>query len=345
MNVRDKTVFTSVKFIGLGLATLLFTILVTVNSQLTAQETELIMVDGSSTVYPITQKIVENYQSNKEQPGIIEVNFSGTGGGFDKFCRGETDISNASRPIQLEEMAACNDSEVRYIELPIAFDALTVVVNPQNDWLDSITVEELDKIWSPEAEGKITRWNQIRPSFPNLPLSLYAPGKDSGTFDYFTEAIVGEGGASRQDVTTSEDDNVLVEGVSQDRNALGYFGLAYYERHADQMKALAIDSGNGAVLPSPETVEQAQYQPLSRPLFIYVNATAAQKKPDLRQFIDFYLAQAPELVTEVGYVPLPEEAYQIDKVTFHRGEVGTVFEGKSQLNLTIPELLRKQAQF
>ena len=341
MNVRGKTPLTSIQYIGLGLVTTWLT----VASSLTAQETQSIKIDGSSTVYPITQKIAEDYQTNHQQPLKIEVNFSGTGGGFDKFCRGETDISNASRPIQLDEMSACNDSGVRYIELPVAFDALTVVVNPQNDWLESITVEELDQMWSPDAEGKVTRWNQIRPSFPDQPLNLYAPGEDSGTFDYFTEAIVGEAGISRRDVTSSEDDNVLVQGVSQDPNALGYFGLAYYEQRATQMKAIAVDSGNGAVLPSLETVEQAQYQPLSRPLFIYVNAAYAQQNQDLRQFIDYYLAQAPELVKEVGYVPLPEEAYQIDKVTFHRGEVGTVFEGQSQFDLTIPELLRKQARF
>ena len=341
MNILDKISSRSAQFIGLGLGIALLG----VTSSLTAQETQSIKIDGSSTVYPITQKVVKDYQSNKTQPVDIEVDFSGTGGGFDKFCRGETDISNASRPIQLDEMEACNNSEVRYIELPIAFDALTVVVNPQNNWLESITVAELDKIWSPEAQGQITNWNQIRPSFPDRPLNLYAPGKDSGTFDYFTEAVVGESGASRSDITQSEDDEILVEGVGQDPNALGYFGLAYYEQQTDDMKAIAIDSGNGAVLPSSETVEQAQYHPLSRPLFIYVNAASAQKNPALRQFIDFYLAQAPELVSKVGYVPLPQEAYLIDKVAFHRGEVGTVFEGKSQFNLTIPELLRKQPKF
>ncbi len=341
MNVRDTIPIKLSQFIALGLGTLLLA----VSDPLASQETPSIKIDGSSTVYPITQKVAEEYQASQKKPVAIEVNFSGTGGGFDKFCRGETDINNASRPIQLDEMEACNNSEVRYIELPVAFDALTVVVNPQNDWLDSITLEELEKIWSPDGEQKITHWNQVRPSFPNQPLNLYAPGQDSGTFDYFTEAIVGEAGLSRTDLTASEDDNVLVQGVSQDPNALGYFGLAYYEQRADEMKALAIDSGHGAVLPSRETVEQAQYQPLSRPLFIYVNAASAQKNQALRLFIDFYLAQAPELVSEVGYVPLPEEAYHIDKVTFHRGEVGTVFEGQSQFNLTIPELLRKQARF
>ncbi|MDJ0648744.1 MAG: PstS family phosphate ABC transporter substrate-binding protein [Xenococcaceae cyanobacterium MO_188.B19] len=342
MNITDKIPAKLAQFIALGLGTALL-----VYSQpLVGQETQSIRIDGSSTVYPITQKIVEEYQVNRsKQPLNIEVEFSGTGGGFDKFCRGETDINNASRPIQKEEMEACNNSQVRYIELPIAFDALTVVVNPQNNWLDSISLEELATIWSPKAQRKITRWNQVRSSFPNRPLNLYAPGRDSGTFDYFTEAVVGKAGSSRNDYQASEDDEVLVAGVSKDPYALGYFGLAYYEQHTDRMKAVAVDSGDGAVLPSRETVEQAQYQPLSRPLFIYVNATAPQKNEALRQFIDFYLAQAPELVAEVGYVPLPEEAYHIGKVTFHRGEVGTVFEGSSQFNLTIPELLRKQARF
>ena len=329
------------EFIALGV----MTAMLTVANPLEAQETQVIAIDGSSTVYPITQKIAAEYQASQKKPVDIMVEFSGTGGGFDKFCRGETDINNASRPIQLDEMEACDNSEVRFIELPVAFDALTVVVNPQNQWLDNITTEELAKIWSPAAEGKITRWNQVKPSFPNQPLNLYAPGKDSGTFDYFTEAIVGEAGSSRTDYNASEDDDVLVQGVSQDPNALGYFGLAYYEQKANEMKAVAVDSGQGAVLPSQETVEQAQYQPLSRPLFIYVNVASAQQNAALRQFVDFYLSQAPELVSEVGYIPLPEEAYNIDKVAFHQGKVGTVFEGQSQFNLTIPELLRKQARF
>jgi phosphate transport system substrate-binding protein len=341
MNVRDKIPLKLIQFVVLGLGT----ISLVISQPLASQESQSIKIDGSSTVYPITQKVVEQYQANQKKTRDIEVEFSGTSGGFDKFCRGETDINNASRPIQLDEMEACNNSEVRYIELPVAFDALTVVVNPQNNWLDKITLEELAKIWSPDAEGKITRWNQVRSGFPDQPFNLYAPGQDSGTFDYFTEAVVGTAGLSRSDLTASEDDDVLVKGVSQDPNALGYFGLAYYEQRANEMKAVAVDNGKGAVLPSRETVENAQYQPLSRPLFIYVNAVSAQKNEALRKFIDFYLAQASELVTEVGYVPLPEEAYHIDKVTFHKGEVGTVFEGKSQFNLTIPELLRKQARF
>lgn len=341
MNVVDKTPLKSLQVLALGLGTALFAI----SDPLTAQETQSIKIDGSSTVYPITKEIVEDYQANVKKPVDIETNFSGTSGGFDKFCSGETDINNASRPIQVDEMEACREAGVAYIELPVAFDALTVVVNPANNWLDTITTEELAKIWSPEAEGKITNWNQIRPSFPDKPLNLYAPGEDSGTYDYFTEAILGEADVSRNDVTKSEDDDDLVEGVSQDPNALGYFGLAYYEQQAEEMKAVAIDSGDGAVLPSRETVEQAQYQPLARPLFVYVNAAAARENDALVRFTEFYLENAPEVVSEVGYVPLPEEAYQINEVTFYRGEVGTVFEGQSQFNVTIPELLRKQARF
>lgn len=341
MKVQDKTLTKFLQLLALGLGTALFTLC----NPIASQESQTIKIDGSSTVYPITKKIVEDYQASRKKPVNIEIKFSGTGGGFEKFCRGETEINNASRPIQVEEMAACKEAGVAYIELPVAFDALTVVVNPANDWVDTLTTEELAKIWSPEAEGKITNWNQVRPSFPDKPLNLYAPGKDSGTFDYFTEAIVGEAGASRSDVTESEDDDVLVQGVSQDPNALGYFGLSYYEKQADKMKAIAVDSGSGAVLPSVETVEQAQYQPLARPLFVYVNAAAARENEALVRFTEFYLENAPDIIAEVGYVPLPEEAYQINEVTFYRGEVGTVFDGQSQFNVTIPELLRKQARF
>jgi phosphate transport system substrate-binding protein len=310
-----------------------------------SQEVQPIKIDGSSTVYPITKAVADAYKSSKKETVDITVNFSGTTGGFRKFCAGETDISNASRPIQRNEMEACREAGVAYMELPVAFDALTVVVNPKNNWLDSLTIEELQKIWEPAAEGKITRWNQVREDFPDQPLNLFAPGFDSGTFDYFTEAVMGEVDASRKDYVASEDDDILVQGVSQDPNALGYFGLAYYEERAKDMKPIAIDSGSGPIMPSRETVEQATYQPLSRPLFIYVNYASAQKNTALKEFIDFYLEQAPEIVSEVGYVPLTKEAYDIEDVNFHKGKVGTVFEGRSQFGLTIPELLRKQAKF
>lgn len=303
-----------------------------------------IVIDGSSTVYPITQIAVDSFRARVEPQVEVDIGFSGTGGGFEKFCAGETDINNASRPIQTDEMEACREAGVAYIELPVAFDALTVVVNPQNDWLDSITTQELETIWEPAAEGEIERWNQVRPEFPDRPLNLYAPGRDSGTFDYFTEAIVGQVGASREDYLASEDDQILVEGVTQDPNALGYFGFAYYEANSEDLKALAVDSGEGPVLPSRENVYQAEYQPLARPLFIYVNSRAEQENPALQEFVEFYLDQAPELVTAAQYIPLTEESYHIARVTFYNNEVGTVFAGQSEFDLTIPELQRRRAQ-
>lgn len=304
----------------------------------------VIKIDGSSTVYPITDAIAKEYQKTAKNTQI-EVNFSGTGGGFKKFCAGETDISNASRPISEKEMAECKKNSIGYIELPIAFDALTVVVNPQNDWAKDITTEELKKIWEPAAEGKITRWNQVRASWPDRPIKLYGPGKDSGTFDYFTEAVVGKTDASRNDYTASEDDDVLVDGISKDPNALGYFGFAYYEANQSKLKALPVNNGKGAVTPSKETVEKAKYQPLSRPLFIYVNPWSAKHKGAVYKFIDYYLKTAGKTATSVGYVALPAEAYQIDYVHLNKGKVGTVFAGRQQLDLTIGELLRKQKQF
>lgn len=308
-----------------------------------------IKIDGSSTVEPITQKVLEHYKANPPSRTIsnitIEDNFSGTGGGFRKFCNGETDINAASRPILKQEMAACNAKEIRYIELPIAFDALTVAVNRQNTWANDITVAELKKLWEPSAQGKIIKWNQIRSTWPDQPITLHGPGQDSGTFDYFTQVIVGQPGASRKDYNYSEDDQALVNSVEQDLNALGYFGYIYYNQNQNKLKALAIDNGQGAVIPSPETVESVQYQPLARPLFIYVNAKSAQENPALEAFVKYYLDHAPQAVAEVGYIPLPEEGYHLARVTFQQFEVGTVFDGNIQYNLTIGELLRKKAQF
>lgn len=314
-------------------------------TQVQSQESQSIKIDGSSTVYPITDAMVKEYQNTQPKKSQITVEFSGTGGGFKKFCAGETDISNASRPISPGEMEACNKANIRYYELPVAFDALTVVVNPKNDWAKDITVEELKKIWEPAAQGKVTRWNQIRPNWPNRPITLYGAGQDSGTFDYFTEATVGTAKASRTDYTASEDDTVLVQGVIKDENALGYFGLSYYEDNQSQLKAVGIDRGKGAVLPSRETVEKAQYQPLARPLFIYVNYNWAQNKVELRNFVEFYMKKAPTLVSSVGYIPLPKEGYQLIYQHFYNGKVGTVFGGQAQLDLTIGELLRQQAKF
>ncbi len=308
-----------------------------------------IKIDGSSTVFPITEMVLESYKNEGNQQSIkeikIEGEFSGTGGGFKKFCAGETDINAASRPISTEEMAACSSNEIRYIELPIAFDAITVVVNPNNNWCDSLTVDHLKTIWETTAENTFTQWNQIDNSYPNRPLTLYGPGKLSGTYDYFTKAIVGETGASRQDYVSSEDDELLATEVAEDPNAIGYFGYGYYQQHQDKLKAVAIDSGNDGVTPSLETVENEEYQPLSRPLFIYVNAKRAQENPALEVFAEYYLDKAPELVTQAGYIPLPADAYHIAKIHLQRFDVGSVFEGSPQVDLTISDLMRQPAKF
>lgn len=300
-----------------------------------------IKMDGSSTGYPISDAVAKAFK--QANPTVaVESAFSGTTGGFKKFCAGETQISNASRPISTEEIAACREAGVRFLEMPVAFDALTVAINPQNDWATDLTVEELKKIWEPGAEGKIKNWQQVRSSFPNRPLNLYGAGTDSGTYDYFAEAVVG-GKATRSDYTGSEDDNVLVQGVQSDPNALGFFGFSYFEQGQDKLKALAIDDGKGkgAVAPSRAAVESAEYQPLSRPLFIYVNLEDSQKSADLRNFVEFYLKNAQATVASVGYVPLPQEAYDINKVHLYNGEVGTAYEGKPQPYLTIREVLQK----
>ena len=309
------------------------------------QERKPFKIDGSSTVYPITKAVSDAYKGEKKDPVDVSIGFSGTTAGFRKFCGGETEISNASRPIENSEIALCNSNKVRFIELPIAFDAVTVVANPANTWAQSLTTEELRKMWQPAAEGKIKNWKQIRASFPDQPLNLFGPGTDSGTFDYFTEAIVGQERASRKDFVKSEDDKTIVEGVKQDPNALGYFGFANYEANSAKLKAVPIDSGRGPTIPSRETVENATYQPLSRPLFIYVNLASAQANPALREFVEFYIQKAPEIIPSVGYIPLPPEGYQLAGVTFANGEAGTVFEGRSQIGLTIGELMRKKAKF
>lgn len=278
-----------------------------------------VQIDGSSTVYPITEAVAEEFRA--EAPDVrVTVGVSGTGGGMKKFTRGEIDIVNASRRINEAEEEVATSNNISFIELSVAYDGLTVVVHPENDWVDSITVEELKKIWEPEAQGTITRWNQIRPEWPNEEIHLYGAGVESGTYDYFTEAVVGESHASRGDYTASEDDNVLVQGVSTDPYALGFFGYAYYDENQNKLKAVAVDdlnpdNGKGAILPSVETVKDGTYAPLSRPLFIYVNSTAANR-PEVVRFVDFYLEQAPELSQEVGYIPLQENEYQEQEERF-----------------------------
>lgn len=274
-----------------------------------------IKIDGSSTVYPITEAVAEEFRI--DQPDVkVTVGISGTGGGFKKFGRGETDISDASRPIKQKEIDLCAESNISYVDLTVAYDGLAVLVNPSNDWVDHFTIEELKLIWEPDAQGKIMKWNQIREEWPDEEIHLFGPGVASGTYDYFTEAVVGESGSSRGDFTASEDDNVLVQGIAGDKYGLGFFGLAYYEENKDKLKLIAVDGGNGPVYPSLETVSNGTYSPLSRPLFIYVNSSAVSRE-EVTEFIDFYIANAPALATEVGYVPLPDSDYKVqaDKFT------------------------------
>lgn len=301
-----------------------------------------ILVDGSSTVAPITAAIAEEFQS--EFPEVrVPVGISGTGGGFKKFCIGETDISDASRPIKESEVELCKQNGIEYIELPVAFDGLAVLVNPANDFVSCLTVDELKKIWEPAAEGQITNWNQVRAEFPDRPLTLYGPGVDSGTYDYFTQAIVGEEGKSRGDFLPSEDDNVLVQGIAGDENALGFFGLAYYEENQDKLKLVAIDGGNGCILPSAETVTNGTYQPLSRPLFIYVNRTRIDEKDEISAFVSYYLAHAKDLVGEVGYIPLSDEIYALAQKRYDQRVTGSIFEGLgSTVGVSLADLLAKE---
>jgi phosphate transport system substrate-binding protein len=305
---------------------------------------QVIQIDGSSTVFPVTEAVAEEFQNSKKGKVKVTVGISGTGGGFKKFCRGETDISNASRPILKQEIEACKGTGVEFFELPVAYDALTVIVNPKNDWAPSMTIAELKKIWEPTAQGKVTNWNQVRSNWPNAPLKLFGAGADSGTFDYFTEAIVGKAKSSRGDFTASEDDNVLVQGVANDRNALGFFGFAYYIENQKKLKAVAIDGGKGPVAPSAKTVEDGSYQPLSRPIFVYVSKKSLAK-PEVKEFVEFYLKNAPALVKEVKYVALPAKAYTLGLEHLQKGKIGTVFGGEAEVGVKIDDLLKREAKF
>ncbi len=269
-----------------------------------------VIIDGSSTVYPLTEAIAEEFQI--QNPGVkVKVSFSGTGGGFKKFLRGEVHINNASRPIKESEKRIADESGVEYLEFEVGRDGITVVVNPQNNWVDYLTVDELQKIWAPESQGVITSWAQVRDGFPDEKLSLYGPGTASGTFDFFTEAILGESGKSRGDYIASEDDNVLVQGVSGDKGGLGYFGYAYYEENKDKLKAVPIkaEPNSEPVLPTPETIRSGEYKPLSRPLFIYVRKDAL-KNPAVAEFVRFYLQNVETLAPQVGYVPPAHETIE-----------------------------------
>lgn len=312
-------------------------------------ETAVVKVDGSSTVFPITEAVAEEFQTAKKGAVNVTVGVSGTGGGFKKFCRGETDVQDASRPIQTSsvpakpgEMETCKNANIKYFEIPIAFDAIAVVVNKSNNWMTEASVEDLKKIWAPEAQGKVMKWKDVNAKWPDVPLRLYGAGADSGTFDYFTEAIVGKAKSSRGDYTASEDDNVLVKGVAGEKGALGFIPFSYYEANKATLKLLAVtDKGKKAVLPSRQTVESGTYAPLSRPIFIYVNESSF-KKPEVKEFVEFYVKNAERLVNDVKYIPLPADAYKMASEHLSKGKLGTAFGGHSAVGMKIQDLMKKE---
>jgi phosphate transport system substrate-binding protein len=304
-----------------------------------------VALDGSSTVYPISEAVGEEFQRANPKARVT-IGIAGTGGGFQRFCNGEIDVANASRPIKPSEVDACKAKGIEFIELPVAYDGLAVVVNPANDWADCITTKELLTLWAPEAQRKVMRWNQVRASWPDKPLQLFGAGTDSGTYDYFAEAIVGKDKGTRGDYQASEDDNVLVQGVGGDPTALGFFGLAYYQENQGKLKLLGIDdeqadNGAGCVKPTQETVEKGTYQPLSRPLFIYVKKASAGT-PILEAFVRFYLEQAGTLSKEVGYIPFPADAYALLQKRFEARTTGSLFGEGSNVGITITELLERE---
>ncbi|PKB65124.1 MAG: hypothetical protein BZY80_00920 [SAR202 cluster bacterium Io17-Chloro-G2] len=300
---------------------------------------ETITIDGSSTVFPISEAAAEEFGILTGGAVRVAVGVSGTGGGFKKFCSGETDITNASRPIKANEVEFCSDAGVDFIEMPVAADGVTVMVNPEADFVRCITIEELHTIWAPEAEGQVTNWSQVRPHWPDQRLQLYGPGVDSGTFDYFTETVNGQAQASRGDFTASENDNVLVQGISGDRNSLGFFGYAYYYENAEKLKVLAVDGGQGCVTPTEETINDGSYAPLSRPLFLYV-AESSAGTPMVQEFIRYYFsADGQALVGEVGYVAYQSQIYDLALARFEALKTGTLFGGSDPKSGTVEEIL------
>jgi len=296
-------------------------------------------IDGSSTVFPITEAMVEDWGQSIGGSARLVIGISGTGGGFKKFCNGETDINDASRPIKASEEERCAEAGVEFIELPVALDGLTVVVNPENDFVQCLTIDDLHTMWRPEAEGEIDRWNQVRPEWPDLKLRLYGPGADSGSFDYFTEVVNGEAQASRGDFTSSERDNVLVQGIAGDRSSLGYFGYSFFVENQDILKMVAIDSGDGCVFPTDETINNGAYSPLSRPLFIYVSKEAWEQQ-QVKDFVRFYVSyDRAALLSELGFVPFPKAVHDLVLDRFERGLTGTIFGGERPQKGTVEEVL------
>ncbi|HEY6362632.1 MAG TPA: PstS family phosphate ABC transporter substrate-binding protein [Vicinamibacterales bacterium] len=334
----------SLGFVRHGCAALAALLAVTCGGEAGGRGSAVIRIDGSSTVYPIAEAVAEEFQRSHQ--GQVTVGVSGTGGGFQKFCNAETDISDASRPIRPAEIGACSKAGVEYIELPVAYDGLAIIVNPKNTWASTITVDELKRLWSPEAQSKITRWSQVRSSWPDREIRLFGAGVDSGTYDYFTEAVVGEEGASRGDFTSSEDDNVLVQGIANDELALGFLPLAYVEQNTSRLKIVPVDdgkngNGDGPIVPSEQTVRDGTYQPLSRPLFIYVARQSADR-PEVAQLVESFFTSS-HLVREVGYVQLTPQIYELAKRHFAERKVGTAFgEGGSQVGMTLEALLARE---
>jgi phosphate transport system substrate-binding protein len=305
-------------------------------------ETGPVKVDGSSTVFLVSQAVAEDFQ--KAGKGTVTVGESGTGGGFKKFCRGEIDIAGASRPIKASEADECKKAGIEWIELPIAYDGIAVMVHPKNAFVDKLTLDELKKIWSPDS--KISSWKDVRSGFPDKPLHLFGAGTDSGTYDYFTQAIVGKEHSSRGDFTANEDDNVLVQGIAGDEGALGFFGYGYYVENKAKLKLVPIDDGKqdngaGAIAPSPETVANGTYQPLSRPIFIYAS-TKAIGRPEVESFVAYYLDNTRKLSAEVGYVALPEKADELTKARYKERKTGSMFEGGSKVGVTMEALLQAE---
>ena len=295
---------------------------------------ESVQIDGSSTVFPLSEAVAEAFTTSQTGGARVTVGESGTGGGFRKFCRGETQVQGASRPISTEEMSACAEAGVTYVEVPIAFDGISVVVHPSSP-VTNITAAELRRMWEPAAERTITTWRQVTPSWPATPLQLFGPGTASGTFDYFTQAVTGTEGSSRTDYTPSEDDNVIVQGVSGNQGGVGYFGYAYYEQNQQRLKALSIDG----VAPNPETIAGGTY-PLARPIFVYFNAEAL-RRPQVRRFAAYYVANAGRLAQQVGYVALPDTAYATLTERVNTMQAGTAFGGHQEIGVNITEVLAR----
>lgn len=305
---------------------------------------QIIKVDGSSTVFPITEGVAEEFQKAKKGAVKVTVGISGTGGGFKKFCRGEIDINDASRPILKKEIEECRKNGIKYLELPIAYDGIAVVVNKKNDWAKCMKVEQLKEVWKPESQGKKFLWSDLDPKWPKVEIKICGPGTDSGTFDYFTEAVVGKAKASRGDYLASEDDNVLVQFAQKERGSLCYFGLSYAIENKGKINAVAIKNPKTGkcVSPSFETVKSGEYQPLSRPLFIYVNVKSLER-PEVKEFVEFYLNHVSKIAKQVGYIPLPDKAYPMVRQILDKRRVGTVFGGELEVGLTVEELLKKEA--